>query len=219
MSRLATERRNGKRSTRSGSALVTALAAAVGLFGLIFATTLVSVGEARDSRRSFDQLRVRGLAEAGLEYGVLFLGEAQRRGNAFAPLWGLQQLFAVDATIFPHIGQPLASNGAQVGAFSVSLTVLESTADSITIRIDSSGYLPDAPANLPAGRQVQAWDAVSTTLRYDLAPSEVFNYAYFINNWGWFYGNTIYCFGNARSNGQFDSAGYSPTITGQRRIS
>lgn len=215
MSLRATERRNGKGSTQSGSALVTALAAAVGLFGLIFATTLVSIGEVRDSRRSFEELRARGLAEAGIEYGALFLADAQRRANAFAPLWGLQQLFAVDATIFPHVGQPLSANGAQVGAFSVSLTMVESTTNSITIRIDSTGYLPDAPVNLPAGRRVEAWDAVSTTLRYDLAPSQVFDYGYFINNWGWFYGNTIYCYGNARSNGQFDAAGYKPTVTGQ----
>ncbi len=52
-------------------------------------------------------------------------------------------------------------------------------------------------------------------MRYILAPSRVFDYAYFINNWGWFYGDTIYCNGNARSNGQFDVAGYKPTVTGQ----
>ena len=43
----------------------------------------------------------------------------------------------------------------------------------------------------------------------------MFDYGYFINNWGWFYGNTIECYGNARSNGQFDVHGYSPTVTGQ----
>ncbi|MSR60895.1 MAG: hypothetical protein EXS08_00415 [Planctomycetes bacterium] len=54
-----------------------------------------------------------------------------------------------------------------------------------------------------------------TLLETCVAPSEVFDYAYFINNWGWFYGKTIYAKGSVRSNGQFDAAGYSPTITGQ----
>jgi len=38
------------------------------------------------------------------------------------------------------------------------------------------------------------------------SPSKVFDYAYFINNWGWWHGSVIYCYGNARSNGSFDLA-------------
>ncbi len=35
-------------------------------------------------------------------------------------------------------------------------------------------------------------------------PSKVFDYGYFINNWGWFYGNGITANGDVRSNGRFD---------------
>ncbi|MFA4990957.1 MAG: pilus assembly PilX N-terminal domain-containing protein [Candidatus Omnitrophota bacterium] len=35
-------------------------------------------------------------------------------------------------------------------------------------------------------------------------PAAVFDYAYFINNWGWFYGNGIDAKGDVRSNGRFD---------------
>ncbi len=34
--------------------------------------------------------------------------------------------------------------------------------------------------------------------------SRVFDYGYFINNWGWFYGRGITCRGDVRSNGRFD---------------
>ena len=40
-------------------------------------------------------------------------------------------------------------------------------------------------------------------VRYRLAPSTVFDYAYFVNNFGWFYGNTISAQGNVRANGNF----------------
>lgn len=35
-------------------------------------------------------------------------------------------------------------------------------------------------------------------------PAKVFDYAYFINNWGWFYGHSITANGDVRSNGRFD---------------
>lgn len=35
-------------------------------------------------------------------------------------------------------------------------------------------------------------------------PSQVFDYGYFINNWGWFYGRGITSRGDVRSNGRFD---------------
>jgi hypothetical protein len=35
-------------------------------------------------------------------------------------------------------------------------------------------------------------------------PSKVFDYGYFINNWGWFYGSGITSRGDVRSNGRFD---------------
>lgn len=35
-------------------------------------------------------------------------------------------------------------------------------------------------------------------------PSKVFDYGYFVNNWGWFYGRGITAKGDVRSNGRFD---------------
>lgn len=45
-------------------------------------------------------------------------------------------------------------------------------------------------------------------------PSQVFDYGYFINNWGWFYGRGITSKGDARSNGRFDFRD-GPTVDGQ----
>ncbi|MEW6097326.1 MAG: Tad domain-containing protein [bacterium] len=44
-------------------------------------------------------------------------------------------------------------------------------------------------------------------------PSYVFDYVYFINNWGWFYGSGITANGDIRSNGDFDFK-YDPMVFG-----
>ena len=202
------------RRSERGSAIVGVLVVLVGILGLVYATGTTSVIEVRDSRRAINAVRASYLAEAGTERGLQFLGQAVKNTNMTSPLIGLTNLFAGGDTFTPYVGEGVMNDGNRVGAYSVSFTRVASTAASITIAIDATGYYPDAPSALPDGQQVSEWRAVRSTVRYSLTPSEVFDYAYFINNWGWFYGNTIRSFGNARSNGQFDCAGYAPTITG-----
>ncbi len=197
-----------------GSAIVGVLVVLVGIMGVVYATGTSSVVEVRESRKSIDGVRASYLAEAGVERGIQFLAQAVKNTNMTSPMVGLTELFASGDTITPFVGEGVMSGGNRVGGYSVSFTRVASTAASITIAIDATGYFPDAPSALPDGQQVSEWRAVRSTVRYSLAPSEVFDYAYFINNWGWFYGHTIRAYGNARSNGQFDCAGYSPTITG-----
>lgn len=213
-----TEVRYGQRikaeDSERGSAIVGVLVVLVGIMGIVYATGTASVVEVRDSRKAIDGVRASYLAEAGAERGVQFLEQAVKNTNMTSPLIGLTSLFDGGDTFTPYVGEGVMNGGNRVGAYSVSFTRVASTASSITIAIDSTGYFPDAPSALPEGQQVSEWRAVRSTVRYSLAPSEVFDYAYFINNWGWFYGNTIRAFGNARSNGQFDCAGYAPTITG-----
>ncbi len=200
---------------RRGSALLGTLIVLVALMGLLYATSRVSVVEVRDTRTSIESVQSRYLAEAGAERALNLLAHVARSGSQQDPLAGLNQLFAAGNKCTPFVAEPLSSADARIGSYSVTLTAAEQTPTSITIVIEASGYRPDAPQTLPANQPLSNWSAVSTTVRYRLAPSHVFDYGYFINNWGWFYGNTIVCRGNVRSNGQFDAAGYSPTISGQ----
>lgn len=187
----------------------------MGLFGLLYATVAMSSREMIDSRRAVNEVRARYLAESGFERGMQFLQNAVALNDAYSPLLGLQNLFDGETEIAPYIGESVLNGNSQVGAYSVKMSIAEQTATSITIEIEATGYLPDAPSNLPDGQRLETWQALSVTVRYALEPSEVFNYAYFINNWGWFYGSTIWANGNVRSNGQFDVAGYQPWVNGQ----
>ncbi|HVS08694.1 MAG TPA: hypothetical protein VMS76_02380 [Planctomycetota bacterium] len=220
MSGLATiERAPGRAharfGSRTGSALVGTLVVVVCFLGLLYAASTLSAVEVRESRRAIDDLRTKHLAEAGAERAMNFLAQALQNGNAQDPLQGVVGLFGGQATISPFVGEPVLDGAAQVGSFSVTLTNVDQTASTITVAIDSTGYLPDAPGALAPGQQLTSWHAIRSTVRFGMGPSEVFDYAYFINNWGWFYGSSIFCNGNARSNGQFDVANYAPTITGQ----
>lgn len=199
---------------RRGSALVGVFVILLGILGFLYATTMTSGVDVREARRGLDDLRAKQLASAGIERGLHFL---QQRVDASTldPLEAITLLFEDTSVVTPFVAEPLLDGNARVGSYSLTITALERSATEITLALDATGYVPDAPPVLPDDREVESWYAVRSVVRYSLAPSRVFDYAYFINNWGWFYGNTIYCNGNARSNGQFDSAGYAPTIAGQ----
>ena len=217
MFRLATSNMSvrARKRSRSGSALIITLVVMVSLVGLLFAASSMSTIEMKSSRRMVNEVRSDYLAQAGIERGINFLTAAVANTGLTDPLSGLTNMFGGGSTYTPFVGTPLLNGTDRVGAYSVTFTNVAQTPTSITIAIDATGYLPDAPQNLAPGQQVSSWHAVRSTVRYSLAPSKVFDYGYFINNWGWFYGNTINCNGNARSNGQFDAAGYAPTMTGQ----
>ena len=55
--------------------------------------------------------------------------------------------------------------------------------------------------------------SICEVFRIGLQRAPIFDYAYFINNWGWFYGATITSHGDVRANGNF-SMRYGPTVNG-----
>jgi len=213
MSRRGTLRRRA-RSARRGSALLGTMVVMLALLGILYAASTMSAVEVKQSQRATDALRAQYLAEGGVERGVLYLNQAIKNTSMHDPLGGLTNLFAVESELAPFVAEPVIEGARKAGAYSIRLTLVDHTATSVSIAIDSTGYVPDAPSAL-ADPEAASWHAVRAVVQYRLAPSQVFDYGYFINNWGWFYGDTIYCNGNVRSNGQFDSAGYSPSIGGQ----
>ena len=200
---------------RRGAALISTLIVFAAVSGLLIASTALTSIEVKQSGRSMAELQSTGVAEAGVEMGKLIFDEAARKGSIMNPIDGIAAVFGTDTVVELYDGEPLVDNGILVGSFSARATLISQTASQLVLRIEATGYLPDAPSNLEEGRTVKAWDSQSVVLRYELESSSVFNYAYFINNWGWLYGNSIVCNGSARSNGQFDAGGYRPSINSQ----
>lgn len=196
--------------------MVGVLVVALGLSGLLVATTTLSTVELQEAQHEHAELRAKMLAESGYERGVLLLETAVENYNAAGPIQGLRSLFAASKTIQPFTDIPLTNgDGTQVGETSVSMTSVQESDSNIQIEIETTGYIPRAPGNLLPGERLEAWHSISVTVEYSLGASDVFDYAYFINNWGWLYGSTIVANGNIRSNGQMDFAGYKPTVNNQ----
>ena len=126
MSGLATEQRVGARSRRRGTALMGTLVVFAGLTGLIYATTIVSGIDLKDSRGSLEALRADQLAESGLERGRHFLFSATQKAGSADPLSGITQLFAAGNQYNAWVAEPLIDGGGKQGAYSVVMTLTPS---------------------------------------------------------------------------------------------
>lgn len=211
---LSSGRRRASRHGQRGSALVASLVVFVAVAGLVVASTQLSSIEIQASRRTVDDVRATALAEAGVERSKAIMIDAARKAAIQNPLDGVRALFAGSTTVENFAAEPMLADGVNVGEYSTTMTLNQDNARKLIVTITSTGYVPAAPANLGPGEKLQSWDSIDVTVEYEVAPSQVFDYAYFVNNWGWLYANTAYVNGSARSNGQMDFGGYSPTVTG-----
>ncbi len=203
----------GRRRFQKGNALVGTLIAGIGLIGFVYATTTMSAVELKESQIAIDRIKASAMAEAGVEQAMRYLRSVVKKTSVFDPLLGLRNLLA-GKTVRLFVGREVRDGTRKIGEFSVTVSGI-SDPNGVTVTINSTGYVPSAPQNMPPGHWVRAWKSFSVEARFEVGPSRVFDYGYFINNWGWLYGSSIVCNGNVRSNGQFDAAGYRPWVNGQ----
>ncbi len=111
-----------------------------------------------------------------------------------------------------------------IGYYTVIVKIL--TSSDITTTEDISGdkvssvrYVTIESTGKVVGPNNSTFPTISrTTYKIKNDVSRVFDYCYFINNWGWFHSNNITTYGNARSNGSFSMGKYRPTIWGKPRF-
>lgn len=105
------------------------------------------------------------------------------------------------------------SNISPAKAFTIaSVSSQSNNLDSININITttpigSNQYSVTSSATVGAATRLINARVLKTP------PALVFDYSYFINNWGWLYGSGITSNGDIRSNGRFDFQG-GPTVNG-----
>ena len=95
----------------------------------------------------------------------------------------------------------------------ISYTIVDSYTRTFTVR--TVGWADINGNGHPSPGEPQK--VVDTTYTFQLSRSEVFDYAYFVNNYGWMSGfgpSTLIVNGDMRANGNFNFSGGSPTVNG-----
>lgn len=202
-----------RRERQRGVGLVLGVVLALGTvtLGYAVATAMVASAEVRSAASAGQRLQASIAAEAGVERAI---SELKSRVE-LAPLD--QPFHAVDALdgqepfgleTFTHAGLPVAEA-------LVRFDVIASAHLTRDVRITATGWAPSRSAYQDGrGRRV----VIEAVERAALGQSAVFDYAYFIANWGWFYGSNITANGNVRASGQFDFGGYRAKVNAEPRF-
>ena len=106
--------------------------------------------------------------------------------------------------------------GGALAEYDVFVDALLGSSTSRRLAITAYAYVPGKAAydsGDPDATRADAHAVVEVRFR----GSEVFDYSYFINHWGWFFGDSIISNGNVRSNGQFDFGHHHSEVNGSPR--
>ncbi|MCC6403210.1 MAG: hypothetical protein IT207_04300 [Fimbriimonadaceae bacterium] len=193
-------------------------AALVAVFGLMTLLALAgasyvdsSTQTLRSAKRSLRESQATQLCEAGLQSVMREVWRPFRSTQKFTTM---QSACAGASISNPRVlrSGALAANGRYTAGV-IGYTQVNSYLSIVTIR--AVGYL-DANQNgsLDSFEPVKQVDAVA---RYELSRSQVFDYTYFVNNYGWMDGfnNTqLVVNGDMRANGNFNFLNGSPTVNG-----
>lgn len=181
---------------------------------------LLSHSDKKHTSKEADKMKSRYVAEGGLQLALRYI-DAQFLHDSI-------DFHTVDTKLKNfclYDKVPWQQGSQRFGDYSVFIQVLTPAEiqvlnkditgyDSNSVRyilIRSIGYFPNANY---AKSKIRIHGVYEMSSRV----SQVFDYSYFINNWGWLYGNNIVCKGNARSNGSFSMGSYRPEIWGKPRF-
>ena len=185
-----------RRLRRRGS-LLTVMVIAVGVCTLIAGLTVsIGVTNVRLESRRLHRLQARYAAEAALQQAMFNVAYDDTFGNSVSSpvVWS-----DADGQM-PNFPQ---AQDASSHYPSIDVNVVVENASSGVAR----NYQIAATATASGVSQT-----VSAIIRKN-PPSQVFDYEYFLNNWGWWWGNGITGNGNQRTNGRFDFR-QRPTVNG-----
>ncbi len=188
-----------------GAVLIAVLIMAMVIAVFCMVSLMMSGTESRSANGAILRDQALFIAQAGIEDELLTISNLEAKATLTQPFVGID---CISGTT-PIVARDFIADGVNMGEYTVSVDCV-SVVDSMTrdIQITSTGYMPSASTANALKRVVTA------VVRFQVGRSHVFDYVYFINNWGWFYGDSIYANGNVRANGQFDFGGHSATING-----
>lgn len=205
-----------------GQVLVVALLCLTLLSTIVFGSLQLARERTIEQRISENSYAAELAASSAVEAEIAQINEAKELASSGAP-WELIDNLDTNAATGPG-GFTQVTNGAElrdlngtvVAEYDVFVDIETAGANQRFITVTAHAYVPSKDAYAGGSKQATRSDA-SSVVEVSYEGSEVFDYSYFINHWGWFFGDTITANGNVRSNGVFDFGNYRSTINGSPR--
>jgi hypothetical protein len=202
---------NRTRSNKRGVALVTSLVFLTVVMVAVTSYVNATTSAVRMARHRELDMRLLNLCEAGFDAELVALWIPFKLGQDFDDIDAAYSS-ASEASPLGVIGGEFDS----VGSYTVGIIGL-SAPDTYNryVTVRAVGFIDrNDNGQLDGGEPRRVVDAVKV---FSLDRSKVFDYAYFVNNYGWMYGfgaNDLIVNGDMRANGDFDFSGGLPTING-----
>ena len=188
----------------------------------VLTATATMVTSTRDVRRQGNLATARLAARSGIAEQVADIVAVRDMAPVGEPFSGLD---SIDRNQFRGPGGFTATvtgrllgdhEGTPVAQYDVFVDSLLGSSISRRLAISSYAYVPDKAAYDSGDPDAARADA-HAVVEVRFQGSEVFDYSYFINHWGWFFGDDIASNGHVRSNGQFDFGHHSSAVNGSPR--
>jgi hypothetical protein len=196
---------------RDGSIVLGVILVALVVFQLGMAAIVISRTGLDRSQREGNRVICINLANAGIQAETGSIWQAFKASQNFTYI-------DTNASQASNSNPLLTINGTLGTNQRYSVSVIGySLTDSYnrTLTILSVGWIDtNGNGRLDAG---ESYRSVISTIQYSLSRSGVFDYTYFVNNYGWMQGfgsSDLVVNGDMRANGNFDFSGGSPTING-----
>ncbi|MCP4650551.1 MAG: hypothetical protein GY853_10790 [PVC group bacterium] len=191
-----------------GAAMVVLFMVMIILSILFVAFIARSITDNQAAQRNKDVIQATYLAEAGIN-------EVKRE------LYELFETYYITqgrrTTAFSWFDDLVADPTNKYSAIPTNATLTSVPGGSYTVQvtgIDVSNNVPKDITLVCTAQVNNITKTVTAVVQYTMSPSKVFDYSYFINNYGWFWGSTITSQGEIRSNGNFSFGSYHPKVNG-----
>lgn len=191
-------------------AMVTAFMVMLLLAAAAASYVTAATADLRMTKRQWLEMQTTNLCEAGVQTELLAL---------WKPLKQSQDFTSIDAMKKASASSPQASSAGTItgiGNYAVAVTgVTAPDPYSRTVTISSVGWIDESKTG-----QISQYDPqkiINVMAKFQLQRSGVFDYTYFVNNYGWMQGfspSNLIVNGDMRANGDFNFTGGVPTVNG-----
>ena len=194
-------------NNQKGAALILLFMTMVVLSILFVSFMARSISNNRASLIGKDSIQAEALAEAGVDQAKRELYER------FETYYSAQGQSSSAFAWFDDLVMDPTDKYFSIPTNAVLSTVSNASYTVEITAVDTSTTVPKYVTFVSTAVVGDVTKKVTAVVSYSMSPSKVFDYSYFVNNYGWFWGGGISSQGDIRSNGDFSFSG-NPTVNG-----